>query len=381
MLSVRRLAVLAAGAALLNALLASCGDNRSSSGNDAPAVESVAVSAASPGPAAANPSTARKFTSVERLQTTAASIRERVTYRSADLLITGLVCRPVEPGRFPILMYQHGGFSGVGSDADGEGLCQYMADRGYVVMMSSYRGADGSDGRTEYCAGEVSDVIEMLGIAQAQPYSAAGEIALLGLSHGGCISLQMIAQGVPAQVIVDVFGPSDWASLFVYAEERVASGVADADNTQFITDALTLIGSPASNPAAYQARSPIAAIAALERYAGAMLIVHGGQDTTVPPIQSCSIARGLSGFQYSHLGIGYIPGLAERTSTAHPSNCGAPDLPWAPGDHPGKNNWAGLRHFTYYDAMSHLGGIQLPYAIDDAENFIRTKLPGGRRSP
>ncbi len=49
-------------------------------------------------------------------------------------------------------------------------------------------------------------------------------------------------------------------------------------------------------------------------------------------------------------------------------------------EHPGEQNWQGQRHFVFYDEMSHIGGIQLPYSIDDAENFIRTKLLGGRRN-
>lgn len=55
-------------------------------------------------------------------------------------------------------------------------------------------------------------------------------------------------------------------------------------------------------------------------------------------------------------------------------------MPRVDAEHPGKQNWQGRRHFTFYGEMSHIGGIPLPYAIDDAENFIRTKLPGGRRN-
>ncbi len=329
--------------------------------------------------AAGSSTSAATFTKVEELQRTASTVRERVSYTSSGLNISGIICRPNDAGRFPILMYQHGGFSGVGGDASGDGLCQYMSDRGYAVFMSSYRGEDGSSGRVEYCAVEVDDRLQLLAIARAQPYVSADEIALLGLSHGGCISLQMIARGVPAKVVVDVFGPTEWAELYDFAQVRAAQPGADPEIAQFAANAAAVIGTPQSSAPAYRARSPLYSAAALGAWDGAILVVHGARDEVVPPKQSCDLVRAMGGFRHSHLSARYVPGLSERTVTSRPKECGAPDMAWADDDHPGKKNWTGQRHFTFYDEMSHIDGVQLPYAIDDAENFIRTKLPGGRR--
>jgi alpha/beta superfamily hydrolase len=361
--------------------LGACGkgssdDDAGEAASNATVVSSGTVAVPVPGAAANAPA----FVQVEDLQRTAKTIREKVSYLSSGLQVNGLVCRPNELGRFPILMYQHGGFSGVGGDASGDGLCQYMADRGYAVFMSSYRGEDGSQGRIEYCGGEVDDSLQLLAIARTQAYVSADEIAVLGLSHGACISLQMVARGVPATVVVDVFGPTEWSVLYEYSQARALQPGADPELTQFISNAATNIGTPANNPDAYRSRSPLYSASALSNFNGSILVVHGARDEVVPPKQSCDLVRAIGGFRNSHLSARYVPGLSERTVTSHPNECGAPDMPWVDAEHPGKQNWQGQRHFVFYDEMSHIGGIQLPYSIDDAENFIRTKLPGGRRN-
>lgn len=306
-------------------------------------------------------------------------LRERVSYRSGGLLINGLVCRPNDGGRYPILMYQHAGFGGLRSDWDGNGLCHYMADRGYAVFMSSYRGEDNSEGVIEVCGGEVDDSIRLLEIARAQAYVVPDLVALLGISHGGCISWQMIVRGVLPQVIVDVVGPKEWGSLYNYAASNAASGGLDADMAQFLALADANVGTPQTNPGGYAMRSPSAFANVLAGYPGAALVVHGARDDVVPAVQSCDFVRLVGGFTLSHMNRRYVPRIYERTTTAHPPACGPIEMPWVDAYHPGRNDWQGNRHFVIYDEMSHSTGLQLPYAIDDAENFIRTRLPGGRR--
>ena len=168
----RRSTLIAAFA--LCSMLGACGSGKGSDTNTAQAAEATMVPSGSvTTPLGGSPANAPAFSRSETLQVTSKTIREKVAHPSSGLLVIGIVCRPNEVGRFPILMYQHAGFSGVGSDASGEGLCQYMADRGYAVFMLSFRGEDGSQGRVEYCGGEVEDTLQMLAIARNQSYVAA----------------------------------------------------------------------------------------------------------------------------------------------------------------------------------------------------------------
>src|SRR5688572_12460801 len=43
-------------------------------------------------------------------------VTEAVTYRADGLLIAGQVCRPKDAGPYPVIVYNHGGFSGLGID-------------------------------------------------------------------------------------------------------------------------------------------------------------------------------------------------------------------------------------------------------------------------
>lgn len=318
------------------------------------------------------------FKSLELIYQGERVLHERISYESDGLTVNGLVCRPNNPGRFPILMYQHAGFSGLRADWEGKGLCHYMADRGYAVFMSSFRGEDGSQGPIEFCAGEVNDSLRLHEIARAQPYVVPDLVALLGISHGGCISWQMIARGLNPLVIVDIFGPKDWLAMYDYASANALPG-SDSDFAQFVANANALVGPPSRNPQAYISRSPTYAAARISQYTGAALVVHGAKDDTVPTRQSCDFVRVVGGFRLSHLNRRYVPRLYERTTTAHPPSCGEPEMVWFDGSHPGRDDWQENRNFVVYDEMGHTDGIQLPYAIDDAENFIRTRMPGGRR--
>ena len=128
------------------------------------------------------------WASVETTKETGSAIIERVSYSSSGLRIWGEVCRPAQAGPHRVLVFTHGGFSGI-TDAFGitweGGTCEALAESGWVVLASSYRGEDGSDGKIEVCLGEVDDVLEMTRIGLDQPYADPSRVAVLGGSHGG----------------------------------------------------------------------------------------------------------------------------------------------------------------------------------------------------
>ena len=58
-------------------------------------------------------------------------IVEDVAYRVGGLLIRGRVCRPAAAGAYPMIMYNHGGFSGYEVDPE-LARCPMVAQSGYV---------------------------------------------------------------------------------------------------------------------------------------------------------------------------------------------------------------------------------------------------------
>ena len=146
---------------------------------------------------------------------------ERVSYRVGGLLVWGQICRPTADGAWPVLIFDHGGFDGLGAEWDGS-LCA-GAQNGLVIAASSYRGEDGSDGSVEVCLGEVDDVLTLASIVRRKPYADGARLAVLGGSHGGCITLRAIERGFDAVAAADLFGVTDWAGAYAYWQAEKAA--------------------------------------------------------------------------------------------------------------------------------------------------------------
>jgi dipeptidyl aminopeptidase/acylaminoacyl peptidase len=190
-------------------------------------------------------------------------------------------------------MWSHGGFNGIGAlDRD---LCQRMAEAGYVAGLSEYRGEGGSDGRIEFCLGEVDDVERLLEILTSQPYVDGARIAVLGASHGGCITTRLALRRPSLSAAVDYVGPGDLATLYDWWSEQLArgepfcrsvgrSGCAEQHALYVAITTTALGGPPATKPEAYVSRSPIRDLAALRV---PMLFIHGADDEIVGVEQAC----------------------------------------------------------------------------------------------
>ncbi len=312
---------------------------------------------------------ATPWESVQVAYQDATVVREKVSYRSGGLRINGQVCHPNRTGRFPVLLWNHGGFEGL--QAGDEAFCQVFAGFGYTVLMSSYRGENASEGGIEVCQGEVDDVLRMLELGRGLPYTNPASVAVMGGSHGGCISLRAVQRGAPAQVLVDFYGPSDWAAEYQQIQRLVASSDA---TKQFVGKALDAVvtsalgGTPAQVPQQYTLRSPRQYAASLSNWSGALLIVHGVQDWFVLPSQSCDLAANIGGFS------SYRIDASNTVVASAPSGCEAAGLKWTGAALP-KAVWSEQRYLLVYDRLAHGNGDQRDLAIADALDFVTHKLP------
>ncbi|MDW8424714.1 MAG: prolyl oligopeptidase family serine peptidase [Meiothermus sp.] len=307
--------------------------------------------------------------SVQTLYRDAFLLREKVAYRSGGLKVFGQVCRPNRQGQFPIVLWNHGGFEGL--QVEDENLCQNLALLGYVVLMSSYRGEDGSEGAIEVCQGEVDDVLEMLAIGRTMPYANPSRVAVAGGSHGGCIALWAVQKGAPAQVLIDIFGPTDWATEYRQLEQLAAS--SDPLKKQLAQQLGDIIrsrlgGTPAQVPGRYRERSPVADAASLRNWPGSVLVVHGALDWVVPPEQSCNLAQAVGGFTHFRIT------RTGATSSTAPAGCAGAGLSWSGGEVP-RGQWAGRRYLLVYDEFGHGDGEQAGLAVLDALNYLGSKFP------
>jgi dipeptidyl aminopeptidase/acylaminoacyl peptidase len=290
---------------------------------------------------------------------------ERVTYRSSGgLRIVGQVCRTTILGRRPVIVVNHGGFEGLGADWNG-GLCKTLAQAGFVVIESSYRGEDGSEGTVEFCLGEVDDVLAMLDIALAQPYADRDKVSMIGLSHGGCIGLRALERGAPVQAAVDVFGPTEAVSLVQFWQARVAAGDPNsAAYRELIQQVVGATGGPpASGSPPYVARSPVAFAPGLDAWPGRLLMVHGTDDPLIPVGQSCLMAS-----QMRDVRAYYRDAI--RPLAGPPPGCPASGLSWLTDGLPAPR-WPERRYLMVYRGAGHdLGGATGAGMLADVLSFL-----------
>lgn len=294
---------------------------------------------------------------------------ERVSYESDGLRIDGQVCRPQRSGRFPVILVNHGGWEGIGSDwGELNGSCGVLARLGNVAVMSSYRGEDGSTGQVEFCAGEATDVRNMLAIVRTASYADPQRIVMYGGSHGGCVSVRALQQGMSVRRAASWNGPTDMAELYQTAQVGAAQGSAVTPRDFYVELLAAMDGAfgapPAENPGLYTQRSTLTEAAALSGSTVPLLLQHGAADDVVLVSQSCRLAERIGGFRAYHVGVdgGVVAGA--------PAACAAQSLDWRNEPVP-EGSWPAQRYLIVYDGQSHGAGANLDVQLRHLLSFLQ----------
>lgn len=245
-----------------------------------------------------------KWLSAKTTTELAGVVIEKVTYKSGDLTIVGQVCRPAGEGPYPVLLSNHGGFGGLPDWDDPNGFCALTAKAGWVVAESSYRGEDGSGGRVEVCLGEVDDVLAMLDVVRAQSYADQQRVAMLGVSHGGCITSRAVERGADVDLAIVIAGPTDWNTLMPAlkrSRDESTSPVLRRVHQALVRTVEKAVGGTVKQyPKRYADRSPDAE--KIAQWDKPFLILHGSDDTIVPVQQSCDFAEEIGDVKAYRLG-------------------------------------------------------------------------------
>lgn len=141
---------------------------------------------------------------------------ERVVYSSSGLRVAGFVLRPVTPGPHPVLFWLRGGNRDFGRIEPVTLLnLKALADAGFVVVASQYRGADGGDGADEFGGADVDDVLALLPLARSLPGADADRLYLLGGSRGAMQGMLAMRRGLPVRAAAFRGGLYDLKSAVV----------------------------------------------------------------------------------------------------------------------------------------------------------------------
>jgi len=313
-------------------------------------------------------STATDWECRETLFQDSTIIVEKVCYRSQGHKIWGQVCRPKRGGRHKTLVFNHSGFEGLGEEWAAGSSCRQRAREGIVVLQSSYRGEDNSEGKIEVCLGEVDDVLNLIDVALGQPYVDPARLIMFGVSHGGCITTRAVQRGAPVVAAINVSGPTDWATNYRLWQRQLAAGTgAPAPIFKYLINVLNTAigGSPDQFPTEYAKRSPLNFASELDQYPHPFMMLQGTADALVHVSEPCRLAAAVPNFS------SYRVGVNGKVITSPPVGCESSKLTWVNGLRP-TLSWPGNRHLVIYDGVGHNVSADM---VRDSLTFLSTKAP------
>jgi len=123
----------------------------------------------------------------------------RVKYMSDGLRVTGYVFKPADTGgrKYPVFVFVPSYLPGGQiRPVNVMNFFNRVRTQGLVVLYPAYRGNDGGEGRDEFGGAEVNDVINLVPLAQSQPYMDADRMVMYGGARGGMMIYLALAKGM-----------------------------------------------------------------------------------------------------------------------------------------------------------------------------------------
>src|SRR5512140_803716 len=143
------------------------------------------------------------------------TVVQRLYYRSHGLKVTGYLARPKEPGVYPVLLWNRGGYGADGALTD---LTAYLilastAVWGYVVLATQYRGNDGGEGTEDWGGDDVNDAYNLISVAGQVPECDTSRIAVEGASRGGITTYRLLTMYPDCKCAIVHAGMTDVSAL------------------------------------------------------------------------------------------------------------------------------------------------------------------------
>jgi dipeptidyl aminopeptidase/acylaminoacyl peptidase len=212
----------------------------------------------------------------------------RVHYRVDDLRVVGFVLEPTGATRrsLPAILYARGGNRDLGkNDVMSLALLQALADAGFVVATTQYRGVDGGDGREQFGGDDVHDLEALFALVRTLPAHDGERVYLYGHSRGGMEAYEALRDGLPVRAAAISGGMADL-------------GHALQERPEMETVAAALIPDWATRrQAAIEQRS---ALRWVDRLNAPLLLVHAREDWRVSLKQAQAMDATLSRLGREH---------------------------------------------------------------------------------
>lgn len=218
----------------------------------------------------------------ERYRTGDTVKKERIVYLNDNLRINGFLVSPQNCApKCPVIIYAQGGAAQWSRITFFDILEMHrLAEKGFIILASARRGEGGSEGEPNLGAGDLSDTLALIKLADAMPEADTSNISYLGFSRGGALGYRVLAATDRIASAVMIGAPSDLVHSPRRAEfhEFVYPGIVD--------------GYEENEDAALQALSAVYWPEKLSKNTR-LLMLHGATDKRVKPSNSMKLAERL----------------------------------------------------------------------------------------
>jgi len=138
-----------------------------------------------------------------------------ITYLSDGLKVTGLMVKPKKPGKYPCIIYNRGGNRNFGQllVAHAAMTLGELANEGYVVIASNYRGNGRSEGQEQFGGDDVNDVVNLIEVLKEVVEADTERIGMYGWSRGGMMTYLALTKTDQIDAICVGGAPSDLTKI------------------------------------------------------------------------------------------------------------------------------------------------------------------------
>lgn len=135
----------------------------------------------------------------------------KITYKSDDLKVNGFVVQPKKSGKYPCIIWNRGGVKEYGTInlLRASAILGKIANAGFVVIATQYRGNGGSEGTEEYGGAEISDVLNLIDVLDELPKADTSRIGMFGGSRGGMMTYLALTKTTRIKAAAVLGAPSD----------------------------------------------------------------------------------------------------------------------------------------------------------------------------
>lgn len=135
----------------------------------------------------------------------------KIRYWSDGLRVNGFLVLPKKAGKYPCVIWNRGGVKEYGTWdlLRASAMLGKLANEGYVVIASQYRGNGGSEGQEEYGGADIADVLNLIPLLHTIPSADTSKIGMFGGSRGGMMTYQALTKTNQIKAAAVLGAPSD----------------------------------------------------------------------------------------------------------------------------------------------------------------------------